>query len=383
MSSKRSGASSSAKVPYVDFPEQFRRERSRLMAAVERVLAKGQFILGAEVERFERAFARKCYVKHAVGMANGTDAITLVLKALGIGAGDEVITAPNSFVATAGGIVQAGARPVFADVGPDQNLDPDATGRAITRRTKAIMPVHLSGKPCDMAAFERLARKRGLAIVEDAAQSVAAGVGGRRTGSFGVAGCFSLHPLKNLNAVGDAGIATTNDAALAAKLRMMRNHGLRTRDESAFFGYNSRLDALQAAVLNERFRSLESVIAIRRRHAARYRAGLGSLVECPSDPRGGRHVYHLFVIQTDRRDALQAHLASKGIESKVHYPIPIHLMAAGRALGYRRGDFPVAERQAGRILSLPVHQFLTDRQVDMVIREVRGFLRLTSGGKSS
>lgn len=373
MSSKRSGVSSRVKVPYVDFPGQFRRERARLLPALTRVLSSGRFILGEEVEVFEREFSALCGVRHAVGLANGTDAITLTLKAAGIGPGDEVITAPNSFVATAGGIVQAGARPVFADVGEDQNLDPAAVERAVTKRTRAIMPVHLGGKPCDMKALEAVAARRGLSIIEDAAQSVGAEFAGRRTGSFGRAACFSLHPLKNLNAVGDAGIVTTNDDGIASALRLLRNHGLETRDESAIFGFNSRLDALQAAVLRVRMKSLEKVTRLRRAFAARYRKGLGGVVTCPSDPRRGRHVYHVFVIQTDRRDELQAFLLARGIETKVHYPIPIHLMKAGRALGYGPGDFPVAERQAKRILSLPVHQFLRESQVDFVIREIRRF----------
>lgn len=361
------------RVPYTDFPAQFAHAREQLLAVCESVLALGQFILGDEVDAFEREFATLCGTRDAVGVANGTDAIGLVLKALNIGPGDEVITAPNSFVATASPIVHAGARPVFVDVRSDQNMDPDLIEAAITPRTRVIIPVHLTGRCADMGPIMEIAERRGLAVIEDAAQAVWAGYRGRRAGAFGICGCFSLHPLKNLNAVGDAGVITTNDATLAERLRLLRNHGLRTRDEVAVWGFNSRLDTLQAAVLRTRLRQVPEVTQARRRNAERYRTALSSIVACPEERVEEFNVHHVFVIQCDRRDELKAFLAERGIETKVHYPVPIHLQPCAKELGYARGDFPVAERQAERILSLPIHQWLSDSQLREVCDAVADF----------
>lgn len=363
------------KVPYVDFSGQYAAERGRLLAAVDRVMRDGEYILGREVEDFEARFARLCGVGHAVGVANATDALTLALKAVGVRPGDEVITAPNSFVASAGAIAQAGAKPVFVDVKPDQLMDPAKLAGALTRRTKAILPVHLTGKICDMAAISRFARRHKLKVVEDAAQAVGALRGGRPAGSFGDAACFSFHPLKNLNAAGDAGAVVTDDARTAERLRLLRNHGLVSRNEVAFWGYNSRLDTLQAAILGLRLKGLAGVTRLRRRNAALYREGLRGVVECPADEPGSRDVYHLFVIQADRRDALRDFLKKSGISTAVHYPVPIHLQPAARSSGARKGDFPEAERQSTRILSLPVHQHLEPRQIEHVIARIREFYR--------
>jgi dTDP-4-amino-4,6-dideoxygalactose transaminase len=365
---------STYEVPYVDFGAQFRHSREAQLGAIERVLAKGNFILGDEVEAFEREFAALCGTKHAIGVANGTDAIILALKALGVGPGDEVVTAPNSWISTAAAVVHVGARPVFADVGSDQNLDPERLEAAITPRTKALLPVHLTGRCADMTAINAIARRRGIPVIEDAAQAVGAEHRGRRAGSLGRVACFSLHPLKNLNAAGDAGVMTTDDDELAAQLRLLRNHGLKTRDDVVVWGWNSRLDAVQAALLRVRLGELSWVTETRRRIAARYRERLSSLVECPPERPEERNVHHLFVIQTDRRDELRAFLEERRIETKVHYPIPIHLQPAARDLGYARGDFPVCERQAARILSLPVHQWLTDAQIDKVCGAIADFL---------
>jgi dTDP-4-amino-4,6-dideoxygalactose transaminase len=363
------------RVPYVDLAGQYAADRQALLKALDAVLAGGHYILGRQGERFERALARRCGTRHAVGVANGTDALVLTLKALGIGRGDEVVTAPNSFVASAACVALVGATPVFADVRPDQLLDPAKLGGALTRRTKAIIPVHLTGKVCDMEAIGRFARAHGLFVVEDAAQAVGALRHGRAAGSFGDAGCLSFHPLKNVNAAGDAGAVVTDDAALAARIRLLRNHGLRARDDVAVWGHNSRLDALQAAILGRRLAGLDAVVAARRRNAARYREGLADLVLCPQDDPGCRDTYHLYAIQADRRDALQASLRAAGIGTAVHYPIPIHLQPPARKLGYRRGDFPECERQAKRVLSLPVHQGLRREQLAHVVQRIRRFYR--------
>ena len=363
------------KVAYVDFASQYATEKVHLLTALDKTLAGGEYILGRQVESFEKGLARLCGVSQAVGVANGTDALVLVLKALGIGPGDEVITAPNSFVASASCVALTGATPVFVDVKPDQLLDPTKLEKALTRRTKAVIPVHLTGKVCDMEAIGRFAKAHTLYVVEDAAQAVGARRHGRRAGSFGDAACLSFHPLKNLNAAGDAGAIVTNDSALAAKLRLLRNHGLKSRNEVAFWGYNSRMDSLQATILLWRLKRLETVVAQRRRNAELYRKGLTGLVDCPKDEPGCRDVYHLFVIQADRRDELQAFLKKSGVSTAVHYPVPIHLQAPCASLGYKKGDFPECERQSRRILSLPVHQHLRPEQIQFAVAKILEFYR--------
>jgi dTDP-4-amino-4,6-dideoxygalactose transaminase len=363
-------------VPYVDIAAQFAEERERLLPLVERVLAAGHYVGGAEVEALEAAIARDCGVAHCVGVASGTDALVLSLRALGIGRGAEVITAPNSFIATAAAIVQAGARPVFADVLDDQNLDPDRIEAAITPATAAVMPVHLTGRVAAMDRICAVARRHGLAVVEDAAQSMGSRYGGRSSGTWGDVGCFSAHPLKNLNALGDAGFLVTEDADLARRVRRLRNHGLVDRNKVAEWGVVSRLDTLQAAVLLHRLERLPAIVARRRGNAELYRALLDrEHVFWPPCRPEEFNTFHTFVVQVEARDALQARLADQGIGTAIHYPVPIHLQPAAAELGYRRGDFPVAERQAGRILSLPVHQSLHPDDIAHVAATINSFYR--------
>jgi dTDP-4-amino-4,6-dideoxygalactose transaminase len=364
-----------APIPYVDLGAQHAPLKSDLLAAAARVLDHGQFILGPEVDEFERAFAQMCGVKHALGVANGTDALVLALHACGIGAGDEVVTAPNSFVASASAVRLAGATPVFADVDDTYNLDPDAIERALTPRTKAILPVHLTGRPARMDAIMAIANEHGLVVVEDAAQAVGAAYDGQAVGTFGNAGCFSLHPLKTLNACGDGGVITTNDDALYEHLRVMRNLGLKTRDDCTEFAGNSRLDTLHAAFLLVKLPKLASWTEARRANAQAYRDRLDGVagVRVPVDTDREYSVYHTFVIRAQRRDALQKFLASRGIGTSVHYPVPIHLSNAAKGLGYGRGDFPNAETQAAEILSLPVHEQVTERQITRVSDAIREF----------
>ncbi len=337
---------------------------------------RGDFVGGADIERFEAEVAERLGVAHAVALNSGTDALLFALAGLGIGRGDEVITPANSFVASTAAIVHVGATPVFADVLDDQMLDPAAVAAAITPRTRAIMPVHLAGRVAPMRELVALAASAGVAIVEDAAQAFGSKRDGRYAGTFGAVGAFSAHPLKNLNASGDAGYVVTGDAALAASIRRARNHGFRDRDTSLGFGFVSRMDTLQAAILRLRLRTVDGVIARRRARAARYDALLDR-ERCfiAPTPEGLFHTYHLYVIQTDRRDELQAHLAAHGIGAKVHYPVPIHLQPAAESLGYRRGSLPVTERQADRILSLPIHQFLDDDDVAYVAETIGAFFR--------
>lgn len=363
------------KVPYVNLQAQHAPIRAQLLDAVGRVIDHGQFILGNEVAEFEGRFAELCGVRHTVAVNSGTDALTLALQALGVGPGDEVITVPNSFIASASCIAMLGARPVFVDVRDDYNMDPDLVEAAITPRTRAILPVHLTGRPAEMDPIMEIARRRGLFVIEDCAQAVGAEYRGRRVGSFGTIGCFSLHPLKTLNACGDGGALTTNDSGLCDQLKILRNHGLRTRDECVIWGQNSRLDTLQAAMLLVKLEYLAAWTEGRRRIAGCYQQLLGELpqVQVPFDKPWERAVYHTFVIQADDRDQLQRHLADLSIGTGIHYPIPIHMQKAAASLGYGRGSFPEAERQAGRILSLPVYPELEDCQVQYVAAHVRSF----------
>jgi len=362
-------------VPYVDLPAQFADERDAIMACVETVFGRGDFVGGGAVEALEEALADYCEVDHAIALNSGTDALILGMKALGIGPGDEVITPPNSFVASTAAIVAVGATPVFADVLDDQNIDPAAVDAAVSASTKAVMPVHLTGRIANMDAIAAIAARHGLLVVEDAAQSIGSTYRGRKSGGFGDVGCFSAHPLKNLNAAGDAGFVTTNDKTLAARLRLFRNHGLSDRDTVATWGTVSRLDTLQAAFLGMRLGNLDDVIDKRRRNAARYRSNLAGLPIFVPDCRDHEfNTFHTFVIQVDRRDALKAFLRQQGIETGIHYPVPIHLQPAAADLGYGPGSFPVTERKAGRILTPPIHQYLSDDDVDYVCQAIREFV---------
>ncbi len=364
------------KVPFVNIGLQHRQIKSEILGIVSELLDSGQFILGGDLVKFEQSFAQLCGTKYALGVANGTDALFLSLKALGIGPGYEVITAPNSFLASASSIHIAGGTPVFADVREDFNLDPVQVRKAITPRTRAIMPVHLTGRPAAMDDILAIAKEFSLAVVEDCAQAICSVYKGKPVGGFGDLGCFSLHPLKNLSACGDGGVITTNNDALYEQLIKARNHGLRNRDECEFWSYNSRLDNLQAAILNIKLGKLSEWTARRREIAAYYIERLSGLnIILPIDKPSEKAVYHTFIIQSGRRDELKEFLAAMEIDTKIHYPVPIHLQVAARYLGYGLGDFPVAEAQTGTILSLPVYPELTDLQVEYVADTIRKFFK--------
>lgn len=364
-----------AKIPYVNLAGQHAAIRQELLDAAGRVLDHGQFILGPEVAEFEERFAARCGVKFAVGVNSGTDALVLSLRALDIGPGDEVVTAANTFVATASAIALVGARPVLADVRDDYNIDPAAVEAAVTPKTRAVIPVHLTGRPADMDAIGGIVVRHGLAVVEDAAQAVLAEFRGRKVGTFGDFGCFSLHPLKTLNACGDGGVVVCGTEERAAKIRTMRNIGLKTRENAAAWSGNSRLDTVQAAFLIVKLAYLDEWTERRRANARFYQQALAGVpgLKVPEDRPFERAVYHTFIIQAERRDELRRHLAEQGVETAIHYPLPIHLQEAGRSLGYARGAFPVAERQAGRILSLPVYPELTREQLERVAVGIRAF----------
>lgn len=347
-----------APVPLFDLKRQWRDVGDDVRAAIERVFATQQFILGPEVAGLERECEAYLGVAHAVGVSSGTDALLAALMALDVGYGDEVITTPFTFFATAGVIVRLGARPVFVDIRPDDfNIDPAAVAAAITGRTKAIIPVHLFGQAADMEALRSAAA--GVAIVEDCCQSIGCRYNGVATGALGSVGCFSFFPTKNLGAFGDGGLLTTNDAALAQRLEDVRVHGMRPRYVHHFVGGNFRLDAMQAAILRVKLPRLDGWIARRREGAAHYRAlfmqaGLASFVVPPPELPGRGHVYHQYVVRVPRRDALREFLASRGIGSEVYYPISLHEQACFASLGYRRGDFPESERATEEVLALPI-----------------------------
>ncbi|EIJ48587.1 hypothetical protein GWL_06210 [Herbaspirillum sp. GW103] len=363
----------SIKVPFVDLARQFRSIESELSQAFVDVGRSGSYIMGQRLESFERKVAAFLGVRHAIGVADGSDALFLVLKAWGIGPGDEVITATNSFIASAWVIAATGATPVLVDVADDFNIDPQGVEAAITPRTKVIIPVHLTGRAAPMDEINAIAQRHGLLVLEDAAQAIGARYRGKRAGNLGNAAGFSLHPLKNLGVYGDGGLITTNDDALAALLMKLRNHGLRNRDECELWGFNSRLDTLQAAFAEIKLAYLDGWNARCRTIAASYAEGVSHHVQVPVDQPWEECVYHNFVIRTERRDALMAHLLSQGVDTRVHYPIPIHLQDAARHLGYKRGDFPNAERFAKTMISLPIYPELDDSQVKQVIDAVRSF----------
>ncbi|MGQ9649511.1 MAG: DegT/DnrJ/EryC1/StrS family aminotransferase [Phycisphaerae bacterium] len=361
------------KVPLLDLAAQFRTVEAEVRAGIDRVLKTCGFVLGPEVEALEREVAQLCGVAHGIGVSNGSDAIVAALMALDVGAGDEVIVPVFTFFATAASVSRIGARPVFVDILPDTyNIDPDAIARAVTPRTKAIIPVHLYGQCADMDRILAVADRHGIPVIEDAAQAIGATYKGRPACSFGKAATLSFYPTKNLSAIGEAGMVLTNDDKLAAALRVVRHQGQTSEYEHGRLGANFRMSAIQAVALRAKLPHLASWNEGRRRHAARYDAALaGNCVVTPHrDPNCG-HIYHQYTIRSPNREALRARLAEAGIGAKIFYPIPLHLQPVYRNLGYRAGDFPVAEKAAKEVLSLPVFPEMTVQQQDYVIETIR------------
>ena len=362
-------------IPYVDLISQHSSIKELILTAVEEVLDHGQFVNGEETTAFEKAFAQLCEVQFAVGVNSGTDGLILALHALGVGFGDEVITSPNSFVASSSCISWVGARPVFVDVKEDYNMDPTQIEDKITPRTKVILPIHLTGRPAEMKMILEIAERHNLYVIEDCSQAVSAEYYSKCVGSFGTIGVFSLHPLKTLNACGDSGIITTDDVDIYEELLLLRNHGLRSRGDCVTWGLNSRLDSVQAAILLIKMDYLDLWTNKRISNAKYYQKELSEVdaIKLPKDKPYEKAVYHTFIIEMDNRDALRSYLLEHGIETSVHYPVPIHLQAAAKDLGYKRGDFPVTEKQSERILSLPVHQNLQDDDLDHVVKTIKAF----------
>ncbi len=369
----RVNASAPSAIPFVDFAAHVAPLRAEIDAAIARVLDSGRFILGPEVEAFERELAAAVAAPDAVAVANGTDALQLALVALGVGPGDEVVTSPLTAAFTALAIVAAGARPVFADVDPETlNLSPEAVARALSPRTKALLPVHLYGHPADMDPILALARTHGIPVLEDACQAVGALYRGRPVGTLDGMGALSFYPTKNLGALGDGGAILVSDRGRAERLRQLRNGGQSDRYRHVVLGTNSRLDELQAAVLRVGLAHLPAWTERRRELASLYRRELeGSSVSLLREQPYARSVYHLYVVRHPRRDALMGALQEQGVGTLVHYPIPLHLQPAFASLGGRAGSFPVAERAANEILSLPLYPELTDGQAKAVAGAVR------------
>ena len=365
-------------VPQLDMSAQYAAIGGEIRTAVERVMASQQFVLGREGSALEEELAKLCGVAHGVGLASGTDALILALRACGVHAGDDVLLPPFTFVATGSAVSALGANPVFVDIRPDTyNIDPAELERRVTPRTRAIVVVHLYGLAADLDPILAFAKSHQLPVIEDNAQAIGASHKGRRTGSLGDAGCVSFYPTKNLGAYGDAGMVVTNSAELAARIRSLRNHGQTGKYLSSEPGWNSRLDEIQAAILRVKLRHLSNWQRARQSRAAEYHRLLSAIpgVMPPLAPEGFEHVYHQYTIRVEKRDALQRYLADRKIESTVYYPYPLHLQPLYSALGHQAGDFPHAERAAQEVLSLPMYPELRKEQIARVVEAVVEFLK--------
>jgi dTDP-4-amino-4,6-dideoxygalactose transaminase len=363
-------------VPFLDLKTQYKQIEHEVLPMITVAMADGAFIGGEQVSCFEEEFAKFCDSRYCVGVNSGTDALRFALMAIGVGPGDEVITVPNTFIATTEAISQAGAKPVFVDVYPDTcNMDVSKIEEKISKNTKAIIPVHLYGQPADMDQVLKIAQENGIGVIEDACQAHGANYKNKTAGSMGAVGCFSFYPGKNLGAFGEGGAIVTQDDAIAQKIRMIRDHGQRKKYFHDLEGYNGRLDAIQAGVLRIKLKRLNEWNKLRRQNAAYYTELLSEVpsVTLPVEAEFARSVYHLYVILVDDRDGLQNHLNSKGVASGLHYPLPLHLQKAYDHLGYKKGDFPVAENIADRLLSLPMFPELTREQIEYVVESIKEY----------
>jgi dTDP-4-amino-4,6-dideoxygalactose transaminase len=361
-------------IPFVDLKAQYRSIKDEVNAAIGRVLENTSFILGPEVQAFEEAFAEYVGAKYCVALNSGTAAVQVAVQSCGIGAGDEVIIPANTFFATAEGVSTAGAKPVLVDADSvSYNIDVTKIEAAITPRTRAIMPVHLYGQSADLDPIKEIAERHKLAVIEDAAQAHGSLYKGKRVGAMGQAGCFSFYPGKNLGAYGEGGALVTNDEAVAHQARLLRDHGSAKKYHHEIIGYNFRMEGIQGAVLNVKLKYLDQWNDLRRQNAVRYNELLvDSVLTLPAEMEYARHIYHLYVVQSDDRDGLQQSLTAADIQTGIHYPIPIHLQPAYAFLGHKAGDFPESERQAGRILSFPMFPELTSEQIEEVAAAVFG-----------
>jgi aminotransferase EvaB len=362
-------------VKYSYLDKQFE-DHKAIFIEFDDLIKSGDYTLGKPVIEFEKRFADLIGARYGIGVNSGTDALFLSLKAIGVGTGDEVITTPNTFIATVGAIVSSGARPVFVDITDEFTIDPELIEKAITPKTKALMPVHYAGHPADIDQIMLIGKRRGIPVIEDACQAITAAVNNKCVGTFGITAAFSLHPLKNLNVWGDGGIIVTDSKEIRDKLILLRNHGLETRDQVAMFGYNSRLDSLQAIVGNHLINDIHIITEKRIKWAQKMDLSLAELKDFITIPRrraNKKYVYHLYMIMCKDRDKLLSYLQQNDIEAKIHYPIPLHLQPAAIPLGYKQGDFPVTESQSKTIITLPVHQHLVEEQIDYMVEKIKEF----------
>jgi len=361
-------------VPFIDLARQHKPLKKELTETFERILDSNQFILGEVVEQFEKEVASYVGAKYAIGVSNCTNALLLSLRALGIGSGDEVITTPFTFVATAEVIAILGAQPVFCDIDPQTfNIDPAEISAKISAKTKAIVPVHLYGQAAEMDELMQIARASNLKVVEDMAQAFGATYKGKKVGTFGDTACISFFPTKNLSALGDAGMILTNNEELDKKIRAFRVHGASKKYQHEFLGFNDRLDALQAAFLQIKLKFLDKWHERRQHIAHKYDYGLKDAVKGPYIESKNDSIYHQYTIRTTKRDELREYLGNHGVDTAIHYPIPLHLQPAFKYLGYKEGDFPEAEKASKEVLCLPIHQDLTDKEIDYVVTIIRQF----------
>ncbi len=368
-------ASTKIKIPYVNLGNDWKENKKYILRKFSNFLDKGQFVGGDEISKFEKKISKFCKRKYCVGTNSGTDALTIGLHLMGIKKGDEVITPSNSFIASTASIVHLGAIPIFADIQDDLNIDPSDIEKKITRKTKAIMPVHLTGRVSKMKEIIYLAKKYKIEIIEDAAQSIGSKYRNKMSGSFGKIACFSAHPLKNLNAIGDAGYLVTDDKRIYSKSKNLINHGIEKDNKVNNFGYVSRLDNLQAMFLNHQIMKLKSNIEKRRRNAKIFNSELSKFVKVPEEKSYEYNTYHTYIIRADKRNMLQKHLFKNGIETKIHYPLPIHLQKASKKLKLRSSNLPNTERISREILTLPVNQYLKDRDISKIINSIKNFYK--------
>jgi len=362
------------KIPYVNLSLQWKSEKKDLLKIISNTLQNDDWVNGKSIEKFEKKISKICNTKYAAALNSGTDALTFALYLLGVRKGDEVITTPNSFIASVSVIVHLGATPVFVDVLSDQTMDPTKLEKVITKRTKVIMPVHLTGRISEMFEINKIAKKYNISVVEDAAQCIGSLYHNKPSGSLGTIGCFSAHPLKNLNAIGDAGYLTTNNKNIFKKVIELRNHGMVDRNKVKNFGYVSRMDNLQAAVLNYRLKNFKDVIKKRRENFKLYNKYLNKKhIFISPEKKYQYNTYHTFVIQVDKRDQLKKYLKKNNIITTIHYAIPIHLQPAAKYLGYERGSFKNTEKQAKRILTLPINQFLKKKEIKYISDKINTF----------
>ena len=363
------------KVPFVNLGLQYKKYRKKIIRKFDNLSKKGDYVLGNELFNFEKEFSKLCNTKYSVGLGNGSDALTFSLMALNIGHNDEVIIPGNSFIATAWTVANVGAKIIFADVKDDFNIDPKKIEKLITKKTKAIIPVHLTGRIADMKEINKIAKKYNINVIEDSAQAVGAEYENKKSGSFGITGCFSLHPLKNLHVHGDGGILTTNNKKIYEYVNKVRNHGLKNRDKCDFWGYNSRLDNIQAAIARIKLKDLNIINKKFIRIAKTYNDELKNLIKVPVFENNNRCVYHRYIIQVEKRSNLINYLKGKGIETKINYPIPLHFQPAAKNLNYKTGSLPNVESQSKRILSLPIYPELTNNQIEYVINNLKKYFK--------